>query len=189
MPETAKNKDIGVLVDFAMQNTGTPPTAVVPAGWNEIINQEFAGAFIGPSLRLIVSSRKLGPSEGGTAVTGMDDNDMRKTVLIFRQGAPVSTLTPVDPKSNSDSGNPAQLDISYGANEPPAIVFGVACSRDGGTFSVQSPTFGAVIPNTANLQVGFTIYQADDENPVPDQSVDQGDNGRNINAAFYLAVS
>ena len=179
IPSEAIQGDYAILFDGATSASLSAPSIVVPVGWTQLKTSAGTSVNFGYGMRQTISHRILGPSPGGTLVTGMNDTGETKILLVFRTNSSIGTLVPSTFNGEMTEGNPSSQTVTASGVAPPLIVF--AC----GTTSVSTPpAFATETPAMTNvtksgggyisMRVGYTVYNSSPAN----QSIDTGDNGQ-----------
>lgn len=122
IPTEASEGDFAVLFDYAENTSLLPsaPTTVVPPGFTSVQNDTATFLLFLVAVRSIISYKVLNSSDSGTTITGMDNLNLRKILLIFRPNNKITTVSEV---SNGDSGTgaPASQTISMSNQNTPII--------------------------------------------------------------------
>lgn len=172
IPAAAQIGDFAILVDLA--GAVGEPSNVVPTNWTSIQTQGD-----GSTTRISASGKILVSGDPGAAITGMNDTDMQKVMLVFRGSSPFKGFTASTWNEEVTGGNPSAQTVTAVGQEFPIIVFGAAGEADDGTpaFSTESPAFDASVSANSDLIVGYKVYNGTPSN----HSIDMADLG-NANA-------
>lgn len=175
--------DLLILIDYAISQTTTIPTTVVPSGFTSLNNY---GALAGASTstRTIVSYQ-FATSTSAT-LTGMNDFAEFKTLLVFNGGG--STATAFDFQNVSATGNPASITTTSGSGSVPLIVIANYQTNSSGTVNAPtfSPTEDGTVTNGNPQVVKYKIYTSSPSNVT----ADSGDGGSyNVNGVGYIQIT
>jgi hypothetical protein len=163
--------DIGVLVDGAVNASGTP-TNVIPSGFTQLQSSTIDFA------RTTMSYKVFDGSEDGSSLTGMNGNASNaKILLVFRPNGTISSVGLSTFLQETTNGNPASQAIAASGQSAPLIR--LACAAVGSN-STPPPfaagTFDATVTKAGSfsaIRAGYTV-----QNSAPsDDTVDVGDNG------------
>ena len=180
--------DVALYIDYAAAET--PPTAVTPSGFTNVINTSGGTE---PGARAMVSWKKLAGSEsfvtGMSASTGGGGADSNKLGLVFRPSINFTTLTVSTPQNSGIiSTNPSAIIVDPSAETSSVVLLGFGATYQGTvSFSVVTPAFDAEVNISDNdLRAGYKIYSS---SPAS-HSIDMSDLGRgNWLAGFYFKAS
>ena len=169
VPGTAAVGDIAILFDVAVNLSTTTPTNVVPSGWSSLTTYAHnSSAFF----RNTISYKKLASGEPGSSVTGMNDDNEAKVMLIFR--ANESTLTAFDIDTDDGITALTAQTITSSGGTVPLIALGMKTSY-GGSVATLTGFDGAVTPGNSNIELtaGYST-QTETAANVTASTVDDG---------------
>jgi len=177
---TIQANDVALFIDYA--GALTPPTAVTPSGFTNIVNTSGENE---PGARAMASWKKLAGSEA--SVAGMSaGGGFSKLGLVFRPSIDFTTLTVSTPQNSGvTNANPAAITVDPSAETIPVVLIGIGAVYLGTVaFSTASPAFDAQIAISDNdMRVGYKIYNS---SPLS-HSIDINDLGSaNWLAGFYF---
>lgn len=183
--------DLLVLFDVAHNGSSTNPTKVIPTGFTEIgtaIDTENANRLI-----MAASYKIADGTEASASITGMDDTNERKILLVFRvlTGIAISSVTAEDVEDRSDSlGDPAPLMVNSGSGDPPLIVFGAWCAIISATLTPRTftPAADGEVGVSTDFYVKYKIYNAEPQDTIVDMD-DLGVNFDETMLSFYLVTT
>jgi hypothetical protein len=117
VPAFARVDDYAILFD-----SSTNTTSVVPSGWTQIVNTTTSG------IRSVISYKKLVSSDvlaGGATVSGLNGSSSiaRKTLVIVRPNAPVSSVSLSTPAAQATTATPTNQTISMSGQTMPIMGF------------------------------------------------------------------
>lgn len=94
IPATAREGDVAILFDKAVNINSPIPTAVNPSGWTQLATTS-AGSFSLNYVRVILSVKILAAADIGTTLTLMTNitGSLDKAIYIFRPNFPIKTLS------------------------------------------------------------------------------------------------
>lgn len=181
IPAGAQPGDVAILFDVAL-NASIVPTDVVPTNWTGIITDTDSG---GNPRRVRISYKILAAGEPGASVTGMDDTNDDKVMLVFRGNAPITTVSAEDWAAQATTADPSAQTVNASGQLTPLVVFGMSFTGTTAAFSTASPAFDATVAASGDdLLVGYKIY-----NTAPaDHTIDMADLTNNILASGFLEV-
>jgi hypothetical protein len=168
---TVSPGDVGVLLDGAVNASGTP-TNVIPSGFTQLqtSNIDFA--------RTTMSYKVFDGSEDGSSLTGMNGNASNaKVLLVFRPNGVVTSVGVSTFLQETTNGNPASQVIAASGQAAPLIrLAGAAVGSNSTPPPFAAGTFDATVTKAGGfsaLRAGYTV-----QNSSPsDDTVDLGDNG------------
>lgn len=161
------------------------PVSVTPTGFT-LINDQVSG-----TERAVISLKKAVGTEGGTAITGMNDTDMRKVMLVFRPSTPCNYSVSAVGTQGTDA-DPAAQTVAAGAGVAPLIVFGSYSVQSAGTVDPRTFTVAGVaakdgeVSALAQSYFAYKIYNSSPQDVVIDMA-DEGNN--NILNSFYISMT
>lgn len=187
-PATIVAGDLLILFQSST-SSGSPPTAVTPSGWTNLVNDSLDYGVAGD--RVMVDYKIAAGTEDGSTITGMDGSlDDRKVMLQFRGDPVIASVSLQDLAIEfANAGDPAGQTCNASGGVVPLIVFGLWSNAGGSidprSFSPAADGEVAVSGSTA-FYVKYKIYNSSPANV----SVDMEDEGNeNILASFYLQIS
>lgn len=169
--------DLILLHDVA----GNSPDAVTPTGFT-LVNDQAAG-----TERTVITYKKADGTEGGMAIIGMNDIDVRKIMLVFRSETSPASFTVSAVNTQGTGANPTAQTVTASAGVAPLVVFG-AYSSDGAvnprTFTVAGVAAkDSEVSSTTKSYVAWKIYNSAPQDVVVDMN-DEG-SSNNLNS-FYM---
>ena len=184
VPSDAAAGDVAVLWDFAFKSSGAP-TTVVPSGFSTIFNNNGTMTYRG-----IASYKILDGTEASTSLTGMNETEESKILVLFSAGA--ASVAEQDVDSAYSASNPSAQTVTASGGTAPLLVLGFAATRGSAptAFDTASPAFDAEVvytPASPYLMLGYKIYNPGDS--LSNHSVDIDDYGAQILGTCYLEVS
>lgn len=187
IPSTSAEDDLALLFDFGWNSSTSAVTDVVPTGWTGVLTA--ADTSGGKQARVRISYKILAGGDPGSSVTGINDTNDAKVMLVF--AGPISSVTPQDLASFCDSSNPSAQTANASGGSPALIVFGCHgySYSTGAAFSTASPAFDETViePVTSDLIAGYKYYASGPQ----DHTIDGpgGSNRAVCLASGYLEVS
>jgi hypothetical protein len=166
--------DWAIVFDFAMVNSGGPPSEVVPSGWTQI-----GSSLAGNNSRSVVSHKILDADDASTTFTGMSATTVRLAALTFRPASfSISTVTPSTWNAEATDGNPSSQNVGASGQATPLIVFGFAGVNQGTsvTFSTASPAFDGLVGLVQRHEIGYKIYNSSPADHIIDMNDFGNDN-------------
>lgn len=124
VPASVLAGDLIVVLDLSTHNSGSAPTTVVPTDFTSIVNT------LAPDgdQRQILSYKLAVGTEGGTTLTGMEDDGVTvracKCLYVFRRSPVAGSLTVAGVVSTSVNTNPAAQNITASSGVVPLVVIG-----------------------------------------------------------------
>jgi hypothetical protein len=181
-PASVLTNDFGILVDIAYNGTAATPSSVTPTNWTN--RHDTSGAVGTARNRLMVSSKVLTTAEASGSITGMNDDNEDKVMLVFRPSRAIVSATFSTFNSQITSSDPSLQTVSALGQPSPLIVVGLCYALSStAAFSTASPAFDATVATgTADLLVGYKVYNS---SPA-DHSIDMSDLGGNVLASFFV---
>jgi hypothetical protein len=176
--------DVGVLIDFAAQNTTGVPPAVVPSGFTQIQTSTLTT----PNCRGIAAYKVFNGSESGSTLTGLtSDTRMTKTLLVFRPNGVITSVTASTWTGSIDVGDPSSQLISASGQAVPLIRIAGASSNVTTNPTLTGTFDGTVTQGTGSGRqvVGYKIQNSSPSN----NTVDMNDVGTNYLVAGWLSFA
>lgn len=181
VPSGVQTGDVGILLDEALNFSGSPPSATVPSGWTSLVDTA------GTITRQIISAKVLSSSDAGTTLTGMDGAvGESKSLLVIRPNAPATAFAAYSTAGEITANNPAAQVVAASGGVAPLVV--VAGYTSTGTLSGVSfsPSQDGTITNGTTQELRYKFYSG---SPA-DVTVDMADSGSiNWMQSLYLQVS
>jgi hypothetical protein len=180
VPNDVVAGDLLVLCDRATNNSGSGfPTAVVPTGFTQILNQTGS-----TNVRFVCSFKIAVGTEAGTNITGMNGaNNNNKILIVFSTNNAISASS-FDVAFENTDGDPAAQTVNASGQPTPLVVLAFMRQQTvtGQSFS---PSQDGTVVNSA-VTGYYKIY-----NSLPsDVTVDCGDGGTlNALMSFYIEIS
>lgn len=187
IPSTAKAGDLAVLADMVWSAIST--TSVTPSGWTTPANGDSGNG----SHRMVVSYKILGGSDPGATITGMNEDNERKVmgVFRFRDGRPITSVTVLDCNVDAAGGNnPAQQTVTPVSGARPILGLGFAAHEFGVSDFSVAPTWDGnqTAAGGDTVRLAFKFFQNGE--PPADFNVDIGDMGNhNFLGSMAIRVS
>lgn len=172
--------DLIAFMDIARNNIGAPNN-VTPSGFTNIFN------FI-EDARMSVSYKISAGNE--TTISGMNGGvENQKMAYVFRGDAPIVGVTISTPTTQGTTGDPSPQTVAASGGQAPLIIFG--CYRGSGAVGTRTFTVGGSAAKDGEINFNtnsYLAYKIYNQNPQ-DAVIDEGDNGDNMLAGFYIACS
>lgn len=148
--------DIAILFDHARNSDNSNlPTNVVPSGWTQLAAH--SGTANSNGFRLTVSYKQLVSGDLAASITGMNDNQLRKVVLVVRPTKTPTAITYQSGSSDFTAGNPATNTQTPTAGTEPVISYGFMAAAN-----AQSLTGGGtqISWNSGDAIIDYTIFNS-----------------------------
>jgi hypothetical protein len=175
--------DVAFLFDSARNSDNNNiPTNVVPAGWTSLDGGN--GTANSNGFRTRITAKILVGGDLGGSITGLDDNQVRKHLLVVRTDAPVVRLVSGTLNYEVTNGNPAPQTVTPPATLNPVLIVGGVHTDNAGTLAVDPD--GTVL-NTGSAAAEINYQLADAGGSPATVESDVGDTG-NWNVLFSLAI-
>jgi hypothetical protein len=172
--------DLIAFMDVARNNVGAPAN-VTPSGFTNILT------FV-EDARMSVHYKISAGNE--TTIAGMNGGvENQKMAYVFRGDHPITAVSPSTPTTQGTTGDPSPQTVSASGGLSPLIIFG--CYRGSGAVGTRTFTVGGSaakdgeINFNTNSYLAYKIYNQSPQDAV----IDEGDNGDNMLASFYIACS
>jgi hypothetical protein len=170
IPAYAMTDDYAILFDRS-----TTVTDVTPSGWISISKASTSG------IRSNISYKKLTSGDLGTTITGMAGT-VRKTLVIVRPNAPVSSVSLSTPAAQATTAAPTNQTISMSGQTQPIMGFAhyaatAAISTRTGTGNERE------LVNTTSQYVKIWTYNS---STAANQTVGMSDSGTNTLQSFWI---
>jgi len=172
--------DLAIYMDLAWIADGSIPTAVTPSGFTNVLNKGVAlgGGSSAPEIRCMVSYKILSGSE--TTITGMNDANENKAMLVYRPSRAITTVTPLAGASWGQEivrGNPSSQSKTLASLDVPLVYLGISYGFDSvGAFTTASPAFDAT-HSVGQSVFGRKLYNTAPQNHTIDSGYDGGGAG------------
>lgn len=177
VPGTVVAGDLLVYYNMATTNTATIPTSVTPSGFTLIGSSSDSNT---NGHRCNLSYKLAVGTEGGTNITGMNENTEHNVLFVFRGSRVITAVAAFDYEGHAGPGAGTAQVVSSGSGLAPLVVIAGYSDADnsGGTVSTRgfSPDKDAE-QSSNNMSYGaYKIY-----NSAPaDVTVSKSDDG-NVN--------
>lgn len=175
--------DMLVMADFTF-GAYSPPAAVTPAGWTNIINLA-----VGTKSRGMVHYKLANGSEASSVITGMNGATgfTSKVIATFRGNIPATLLTISGVvNSQATTGDPTAQNVAASGGLPPLVVLGFYMASAAVDPRTMSPAKdGEVAPSDNGNWIAWKIYNTAPANV----SVDMADEGENILGSTYIQMA
>jgi len=196
VPASVQQGDLLVLADWADNDDGTTiPTDVVPSGWTGVAEEGASSNVVDPyAARFRLSAKIAGPSDASASVTGMNDDQELKIIVVFRPSRALASISPLGAVGvMSGESNPSGDDIAALGGSAPLVVIGAfAALGSAGAPNLSSRSLSAsdgeqtavIVAETApRMYLAWKIYNTAPANV----SIDIGDEGfLNTYAGAYI---
>lgn len=181
--------DFLILAQYSTNtDSTTAPTAVNPADWTNEFSDGFSGASWGT--RFMMSWKIAVGSEASSSITGMDDNDDSKVMLVFKGTSAIAAALSVDKSIEHTAANPALQSITSGSGSVPFIVFGFYAGAGPVPGESMSPTEDGSVSSTASTSSEMVVFYKIYNSAPANVDVDMGDSGgNNCLAGCYVQLS
>lgn len=168
VPAGIQGGDIAVLIDFALNTSSTVPTSVLPTGFTLINGVASISGTNRGNARF--SYKILNGTEGGSSLTGMNNDFESKVLFVFRGNVPISVASVQNAGGTIGAGTPSSRSITASGGTPPLLVLGAS---GGGAALTGSPAFTSTVSETY-ARLGYIIYNSSPANNTVTSS-DAGD--------------
>ena len=180
IPATVADGDVGVLLDFVKNTSGTP-SVVTPTGWTSAKTSstgEYAAAM---SYKLMLAS------EAGASVTGMVGVSSTSKIMLIFAGSSASIALGAGASIEITTGNPTSQTVDAGsASSSNVIVIAMTAETAAApVLTVQTPSMDAT-DTSQFVRAYYRVYAG-----VPaSHTVDLGDSGAyDVLGSFYLELT
>lgn len=171
IPSGCATGDLLVLVDRAVNASGTYPTAVTPSGFTSINNTFGDNGVIDRWQRQILYYQHAASDLSGTTVTGMTGTAVsQKLLLVFRGTSAFASATPAGAGGGTTNSNPTAQTLAI--NGLTAPILAIAAFSAGSSNSMNGAS--SVVHTNGVMEVLYRIYTTD---PAADLTADTGDGG------------
>jgi hypothetical protein len=170
VPAYALADDYAFLFDYS-----TTTTLTVPSGWTQITTSTTTG------IRSTISYKKLVSGDISSTITGMGGTT-RKTLVITRPNAPVSSVTLSTPAQQATTAVPTNQSIAmFGATMP---LMGFAHYTSTGAITTRTGS-GNIRELTSTTSQYVKVWTYNVATPAS-QTVGMSDGGTNALQSFYI---
>jgi hypothetical protein len=173
IPATSVAGDLAVLLDTAVNNSTTTPTATVPTGFTSLITS--TGSVSG----------------GGTSVSGLSGSgSSRYIILVFRSTSTISSFTANSTHGQVTSTDPTSQSVTSGSSAiRPTLVIAQWMNSD---FDISprltTPSLGGEVANGTQQYGQYKIYNTGDT--LSNHTIGMDDEGRlNGLQSLYLTLT
>lgn len=178
LPAGSATGDLAILFELV----GGSAALGSPAGWTNAVTETTQANYHGRIAYRVLQSGDTGVTTGSTG------SEFTTALFIYRPSRAIAAVTPSTFNKQGTTSNPTLQTVSASSGTPPLVVCALGGANSFFVFSTASPAFDydlTATPLNTTARAAVKLY-----NSAPsDHSVDMNDEGANVLASGYLAVS
>jgi hypothetical protein len=167
IPATSVAGDLAVLLDTAVNNSTTTPTATVPTGFTSLVTSTgtLSANPIFRAVRCTLSAKVLAGGEPGSAVSGLSGSgSSRYIILVFRSTSTISSFTANSTNGEVTGSDPTSQSVTSGSSAiRPTLVIAQWMNSDNDISPrLTTPSLGGEVANGTGHYGQYKIYNTGD---------------------------